>query len=229
MHLGQRFINTMTHCQPQTLILGDVYNYQKWHTGRLGALHSASTPSNKYRTGWSWFSDNGGSVRSTKEHLYGYLCGFFQALVAIFLTAIFGSTYKGNMLLVGMFLIAFLGLIVISRGYSVYLCRWMERSFDHNLTTGRRNTSPVANSVDNCSLQTQRTKTIQDSEQNKREAGDRSVVVSGTPSSSCSIRPFTARRLAPRTLRNSWTSAVILEVFAAMERVAFWNSCVRDC
>lgn len=74
--------------------------------------------------------DVDGPPLSTSVLLFGILRGFFQALILIVLTALLGSTYGSGILLNTMFVIAFLGVIVVSRTYSIYFCSWMERAVD---------------------------------------------------------------------------------------------------
>lgn len=74
-----------------------------------------------------------GPLPNTKALLYRVICGFFQAVLLIFLTAILGSTYNSDILVASVFRIAFLAVIVISRTYSVYFCFWMERALGHIL------------------------------------------------------------------------------------------------
>lgn len=64
----------------------------------------------------------------TQDLLIRALRGYFQALMLIFLTFLFGSTYSGDLLATGIFLVSFITVIVISRTYSIYFCKWMERA-----------------------------------------------------------------------------------------------------
>lgn len=63
-----------------------------------------------------------------KRLLYGVFHGLFQAILLIFLTVLFGSTYRGTILEAVNFLSFFMGVVVISRTYSVYFCAWMENT-----------------------------------------------------------------------------------------------------
>lgn len=67
---------------------------------------------------------------STTRFLHRVLIGFLQALILIFLTVLFASTYDGDILVVASFVVAFLAVTVISRTYSIYFCSWMERALD---------------------------------------------------------------------------------------------------
>lgn len=66
----------------------------------------------------------------TEELLGGVLRGFFQALILIFLTALFASTYNNDIIQSTIFLTAFITVMVVSRTYSIYFCAWMEQSRD---------------------------------------------------------------------------------------------------
>lgn len=66
----------------------------------------------------------------TKQLLSGVCRGFFQALLLIFLTVLFGSTYRSNIMLVSIFLTCFITLMVVSRTYSIYFCAWLEAAVD---------------------------------------------------------------------------------------------------
>lgn len=67
---------------------------------------------------------------SNKKLLSGVGRGFFQAVLLIFLTVLFGSTYRSNILLASIFLISFITITVLSRTYSIYFCAWMELAVD---------------------------------------------------------------------------------------------------
>lgn len=60
--------------------------------------------------------------------LCGVARGLFQALLLIFLTVLFGSTYQSSILESVIFISSFMGVVVISRTYSVYFCAWMEHA-----------------------------------------------------------------------------------------------------
>lgn len=63
-----------------------------------------------------------------KRLLYDVFRGLFQAILLILLTVLFGSTYRGTILEPVLFLSSFIGVVVISRTYSVYFCAWMEKT-----------------------------------------------------------------------------------------------------
>lgn len=67
---------------------------------------------------------------NNQKFLSGVGRGFFQAMLLIFLTVLFGSTYRSNILLASIFLISFITITVISRTYSIYFCAWMELAVD---------------------------------------------------------------------------------------------------
>lgn len=65
------------------------------------------------------------------QHLLLSVCrGLFQAFLLIIMTAIFGSTYRNTVLESTIFLSSFMGLVVLSRTYSVYFCALMEHTTD---------------------------------------------------------------------------------------------------
>lgn len=65
-----------------------------------------------------------------KKLVHGVLRGFFQALLLIFLTVLFGSTYRSNIMLSSIFLTCFITVMVASRTYSIYFCAWLEHATD---------------------------------------------------------------------------------------------------
>lgn len=64
---------------------------------------------------------------SGKLPLFDIICGYFQALMLIFLTFLFGSTYGGDIIHTGLFVVVFITFVVTSRTYSIYFCWWMEK------------------------------------------------------------------------------------------------------
>lgn len=67
---------------------------------------------------------------STWTPLFDVLRGYLQAIMLIFLTFIFGSTYSGDLFYTLVFVVVFTTLMVISRTYSIYFCWWMEKALD---------------------------------------------------------------------------------------------------
>lgn len=68
----------------------------------------------------------GADQNDNKGLLLGVARGFFQAILLIFLTVLFGSTYRNSILESAIFVTSFIALIVISRTYSIYFCAQME-------------------------------------------------------------------------------------------------------
>lgn len=69
-------------------------------------------------------------LASRWQPLLSILRGYLQALVLIFLTFLFGSSYQGDLFFTTLFVIAFATLIVISRTYSIYFCMQMEKALN---------------------------------------------------------------------------------------------------
>lgn len=70
------------------------------------------------------------NVFDIKRLLSSVSRGFFQAVLLIFLTVLFGSTFQLDLMLATIFLTTFITLTVISRTFSIYFCSWLEHALD---------------------------------------------------------------------------------------------------
>lgn len=69
-------------------------------------------------------------MRTIPQILCAVVSGYIQAGLLVAMTVFFGSTYRGTIRLSVVFVSFFATLVVISRTYSIYFCKWMESSLD---------------------------------------------------------------------------------------------------